>query len=538
MGDGFVTNLGESAPKPGIPVCKGAAATVPRERGDHGRDNSKASTGRPRGSRGSTTSSAAASRATGCTWSRGTRARARRRSALQFLLAGRGAASPASTSRSRRPRRSCASVAASHGWSLDGITICELQTAEESLKADSQYTLFHPSEVELLGDDPGGARRRSSGSSRCGWSSTRSPRCGCWPATRCATAGRSWPSSSTSPAGAARCCCSTTRGSATGDFQLQSLDPRRGLASSSSRPSYGGAAAAPAGAEDARHPVPRRLSRLPHRAPAASQVFPRLVAAEHRAGRSTPAAARERRAASSTPCSAAASTAAPAPCSSGRPGVGKSTLAAQYVAAAAERGRPRRHLLLRRGAGHLDRRAPTRLGLRPAGARRRRGGSPSARSIPPSCRPASSPSTCAGAVEAGRRRIVVIDSLNGYLHAMPEERFLLAPPPRAALLPQPAGGGDDPGHGPARAPGRGPGVAGGPQLPGGHGASCCATSRPTARCARRSRVVKRRTGAHEGTDPRAAHRRRRASRVGRELREFQGVLTGAAATTSGRGRGR
>jgi circadian clock protein KaiC len=40
-------------------------------------------------------------------------------------------------------------VARSHGWSLDGITICDLQTAEESLKADSQYTLFHPSEVEL-----------------------------------------------------------------------------------------------------------------------------------------------------------------------------------------------------------------------------------------------------------------------------------------------------------------------------------------------------------------------------------------------------
>ena len=40
-------------------------------------------------------------------------------------------------------------VARAHGWSLDGITICDLQTAEESLKADSQYTLFHPSEVEL-----------------------------------------------------------------------------------------------------------------------------------------------------------------------------------------------------------------------------------------------------------------------------------------------------------------------------------------------------------------------------------------------------
>lgn len=41
------------------------------------------------------------------------------------------------------------SVAASHGWSLDGITVRELIPSEESLKADQQYTMFHPSEVEL-----------------------------------------------------------------------------------------------------------------------------------------------------------------------------------------------------------------------------------------------------------------------------------------------------------------------------------------------------------------------------------------------------
>src|SRR5262245_52406031 len=40
-------------------------------------------------------------------------------------------------------------VAASHGWSLDGITVRELIPSEESLKADEQYTMFHPAEVEL-----------------------------------------------------------------------------------------------------------------------------------------------------------------------------------------------------------------------------------------------------------------------------------------------------------------------------------------------------------------------------------------------------
>ena len=40
-------------------------------------------------------------------------------------------------------------VAASHGWSLDGIEIFELMPDEEALRPDAQYTVFHPSEVEL-----------------------------------------------------------------------------------------------------------------------------------------------------------------------------------------------------------------------------------------------------------------------------------------------------------------------------------------------------------------------------------------------------
>ncbi|HEX7880782.1 MAG TPA: ATPase domain-containing protein, partial [Candidatus Eisenbacteria bacterium] len=40
-------------------------------------------------------------------------------------------------------------VAASHGWDLKGIHIHELAPPEESLLSDEQYTMFHPSEVEL-----------------------------------------------------------------------------------------------------------------------------------------------------------------------------------------------------------------------------------------------------------------------------------------------------------------------------------------------------------------------------------------------------
>ena len=69
--------------------------------------------------------------------------------AIQFLLEGarrgeRGLYVALSENRSELE-----SVAVSHGWSLDGIDIYELSTPQESLEVESQYTLFHPAEVEL-----------------------------------------------------------------------------------------------------------------------------------------------------------------------------------------------------------------------------------------------------------------------------------------------------------------------------------------------------------------------------------------------------
>jgi circadian clock protein KaiC len=69
--------------------------------------------------------------------------------ALQFLLAGVRRGEPGVYATLSETEEELRDVALSHGWSLDGITICDLQTSEESLKADSQYTLFHPAEVEL-----------------------------------------------------------------------------------------------------------------------------------------------------------------------------------------------------------------------------------------------------------------------------------------------------------------------------------------------------------------------------------------------------
>lgn len=69
--------------------------------------------------------------------------------ALQFLLEGarRGEAGVyVALSETEEELRA---VAASHGWSLDGLTIVDLQSSTDSLQAESQYTLFHPAEIEL-----------------------------------------------------------------------------------------------------------------------------------------------------------------------------------------------------------------------------------------------------------------------------------------------------------------------------------------------------------------------------------------------------
>jgi circadian clock protein KaiC len=40
--------------------------------------------------------------------------------------------------------------AEAHGWTLEGIKILELIASEDSLKPDARYTMYHPSEVELV----------------------------------------------------------------------------------------------------------------------------------------------------------------------------------------------------------------------------------------------------------------------------------------------------------------------------------------------------------------------------------------------------
>jgi circadian clock protein KaiC len=69
--------------------------------------------------------------------------------ALQFLLAGRERGETGLYITLSETRRELLAVARSHGWSLDGIHIHEMEPLEESLGPDQQLTLFHPSELEL-----------------------------------------------------------------------------------------------------------------------------------------------------------------------------------------------------------------------------------------------------------------------------------------------------------------------------------------------------------------------------------------------------
>jgi circadian clock protein KaiC len=69
--------------------------------------------------------------------------------ALQFLLEGLREGGTVLYVTLSETEHELREVAASHGWSLDGIHIHELQPPADQLDPDDQYTMFHPSEVEL-----------------------------------------------------------------------------------------------------------------------------------------------------------------------------------------------------------------------------------------------------------------------------------------------------------------------------------------------------------------------------------------------------
>lgn len=69
--------------------------------------------------------------------------------ALQFLRGGVARGESVLYFTLSETRDELDEVAESHGWTLDGITIRELVSSESTLHPEEQYTMFHPADVEL-----------------------------------------------------------------------------------------------------------------------------------------------------------------------------------------------------------------------------------------------------------------------------------------------------------------------------------------------------------------------------------------------------
>jgi circadian clock protein KaiC len=107
----------------------------------------------------------------------------------------------------------------------------------------------------------------------------------------------------------------------------------------------------------------------------------------------------------------------------GAAGVGKSSLALTYAIAAAERGEHSVFFAFDEGRGTVEARART-LGL-PLQKHVETGAIRFQQIDPAELSPGEFAANVRHSVEADNARVVVIDSLNGYLNAMPDERFLI-----------------------------------------------------------------------------------------------------------------
>src|SRR5450432_2258026 len=69
--------------------------------------------------------------------------------ALQFLLEGKRLGERVLYVTLSETEEEIREVAHSHGWSLDGIEVYEMETAQQRLEPEQEYTVFHAEEVEL-----------------------------------------------------------------------------------------------------------------------------------------------------------------------------------------------------------------------------------------------------------------------------------------------------------------------------------------------------------------------------------------------------
>ena len=337
--------------------------------------------------------------------------------ALQYLIEGARNGEPVLYVTLSETEEELRAMARSHDWSLDGITIRELVPPEESLQPAEQYTMFHPAEVELsettrtiltdverlkptrlvfdslselrlLAGDPLRYRRQLLALKQF----FRGRRCTVLLLDDLTSSGR--------------------------DLQVQSI-AHGVLVLEQLLPEYGADR--------------RRMRVLKHRgrrfrggyhdyliSTGGMQVFPRLIAAEHRQdlGLEKFSSGIEsldnliggglERGTSTLIVGAA--------------GTGKSSLASKFVAAAAERGQHAAMFIVDESKSTLLTRM-TGLGVNLRA--HEDSGMVRIRQVDPAeLTPGEFATAIRREVEESNARVIVIDSLNGYLNAMPGERFL------------------------------------------------------------------------------------------------------------------
>jgi circadian clock protein KaiC len=309
-------------------------------------------------------------------------------------------------------------IATSHGWSLDGITVRELIPAEHTLAAEDQYTVFHPSEIELtettkviLQDVEARKPKRLVFDSL---SELRMLAGTPLRYRRQILALKQF--------FAGRGCTVMLLDDLTAtdrDLQVQSIS--HGVISLEQLiPEYGSDR--------------RRLRVVKFRGrqfrggyhdyairKGGLEVFPRLVAAEHRraikAGRLS-GNLPELDALLGGGLEFGSSTLLV-----GAPGTGKSTLSAHFAAAAAERGEKSAMFVFDESVATLTARAQ---GMGIELEKHMQNGLVTIQPVDPAeLSPGEFAHSLRHAVETGGIKLVVIDSLNGYLNATPEERFLI-----------------------------------------------------------------------------------------------------------------
>ena len=339
--------------------------------------------------------------------------------AMQYLMAAAKRGEPVLYVTLSETAEELRASAASHGWSLDGIDIRELAPTEAALDPEEQVTMFHPSETELA-------------------STTRlilvdverlKPACLVFDSLSELRLLAGTPLRyrrqilAMKQFFASRQCTVVLLDDLTAtvnDLQMQSLahgvvslehlNPEYGsqrrrlrIAKYRGRPFRGG-----------HHDYTIRTGGI--------DVFPRLVAAEHRHAAThvqLPSDIPELDALLGGGLEEASSTLIV-----GAAGTGKSTVAAQFVAAAAARQQRAALFLFDESVDTLLRRCDhLHVSLRgPVDA-----GTVSLQQVDPAeLSPGEFIHIIRTAVEQDGVRIVVIDSLNGYLNAMPGERFLAA----------------------------------------------------------------------------------------------------------------